>query len=261
MRCQCWLWGTLPTRRRRTWTTLLSTCRRTLSTLCCYKKNTITNITNTLRKYRQPYENKRDSSIIIGRVESRRFCAAPQRVSTFHFTQFTIYHQHTTWLFSTKWIISRKNIITNITNTLLKYRQPYEDKRDSSITIGRVESRRFCADRDQTSHTDGNSRLPYILSCDLSTPLHHTATSVHSNTQWQYQMPQHDVGALCVQTLTSSSINKLNATRNNLLRPSVILTKWPSVLWRCWLGGRKGIRPVKTEWWGTGMVICPEPGD
>jgi len=32
----------------------------------------------------------------------------------------------------------------------------------------------------------------------------------------------------------------------------------PSVLWRCWLGGRKGIRPVKTEWWGTGMVICLE---
>jgi len=30
----------------------------------------------------------------------------------------------------------------------------------------------------------------------------------------------------------------------------------PSVLWRCWLGGRKGIRPVNTEWWGTGVVIC-----
>jgi len=27
----------------------------------------------------------------------------------------------------------------------------------------------------------------------------------------------------------------------------------PSVLRRCWLGDRKGIRPVKTEWWGTGM--------
>ena len=26
-----------------------------------------------------------------------------------------------------------------------------------------------------------------------------------------------------------------------------------SVLWCCWLGGRKGIRPVTTEWWGTGM--------
>ena len=34
----------------------------------------------------------------------------------------------------------------------------------------------------------------------------------------------------------------------------------PSVLWRCWLGGRKGIRPVKTEWWGVGMVICMERG-
>ena len=35
----------------------------------------------------------------------------------------------------------------------------------------------------------------------------------------------------------------------------------PSVLWRCWLGGRKGIRPVKkTCWWGTGMVICLERG-
>jgi len=32
----------------------------------------------------------------------------------------------------------------------------------------------------------------------------------------------------------------------------------PSVLWRCWLGGRKGIRPVKNEWWGAGMVICLE---
>jgi len=23
-----------------------------------------------------------------------------------------------------------------------------------------------------------------------------------------------------------------------------------------WLGGRKGIRPVKTEWWGTFVIIC-----
>jgi len=26
------------------------------------------------------------------------------------------------------------------------------------------------------------------------------------------------------------------------------------------LDGRKGIRPVKTEWWGAGMVICLERG-
>jgi len=26
------------------------------------------------------------------------------------------------------------------------------------------------------------------------------------------------------------------------------------------LGGRKGIQPVKTEWWGAGVVICLERG-
>jgi len=30
------------------------------------------------------------------------------------------------------------------------------------------------------------------------------------------------------------------------------------VLWHCWLGGRKGIQPVKTKWWGVGVVICLE---
>ena len=33
-----------------------------------------------------------------------------------------------------------------------------------------------------------------------------------------------------------------------------------SVLWCCWLGVREGIRPVKTEWWVAGMVICLERG-
>jgi len=35
----------------------------------------------------------------------------------------------------------------------------------------------------------------------------------------------------------------------------------PSVLWRCWLGGRKGIRPVKNfEWCSTGIVVYLERG-
>ena len=34
----------------------------------------------------------------------------------------------------------------------------------------------------------------------------------------------------------------------------------PSVLWCCWLGSRKGIQPVKTEWWVAGAVICLEQG-
>jgi len=25
-----------------------------------------------------------------------------------------------------------------------------------------------------------------------------------------------------------------------------------------WLGGRKGTRPEKTEWWGAGVVVCLE---
>ena len=33
-----------------------------------------------------------------------------------------------------------------------------------------------------------------------------------------------------------------------------------TVLWRCRLGGRKGIRSVKTEWWGAGVVTCLERG-
>jgi len=33
-----------------------------------------------------------------------------------------------------------------------------------------------------------------------------------------------------------------------------------TMLWRCCLGGRKGIRPVKTEWLGAGVVICLERG-
>jgi len=40
----------------------------------------------------------------------------------------------------------------------------------------------------------------------------------------------------------------------------MLLVLFPSVLWHCWLGGRKGIRLVKTEWWGAGMVICLERG-
>ena len=27
-------------------------------------------------------------------------------------------------------------------------------------------------------------------------------------------------------------------------------------LWCCWFGDRKGIRPVKTEWWDAGVAIC-----
>jgi len=38
-----------------------------------------------------------------------------------------------------------------------------------------------------------------------------------------------------------------------------IYTLLPSVLWHCWLGGRKGIRPVKKpEWWGAWLSVWSE---
>jgi len=37
-------------------------------------------------------------------------------------------------------------------------------------------------------------------------------------------------------------------------------TLTPSVLWRCWLCGRKGIQPAKTDWWGSRTVICLQQG-
>ena len=48
-------------------------------------------------------------------------------------------------------------------------------------------------------------------------------------------------GALCYLSLKCSSATGV---------------KVPSVLWCCWLGGRKASK--KTEWWGAGMVICLE---
>jgi len=33
-----------------------------------------------------------------------------------------------------------------------------------------------------------------------------------------------------------------------------------SVLWHCWFGVRKSIRPVIIEWWGVGVVICLQRG-
>jgi len=41
-----------------------------------------------------------------------------------------------------------------------------------------------------------------------------------------------------------------------IILPQLMLPPVPSVLWCCLLGDRKGIRPVKTEWWDTDVVIC-----
>jgi len=58
--------------------------------------------------------------------------------------------------------------------------------------------------------------------------------------------------------VAKSCPNFKTAFLHNLV--NILLNLLPSVHWDCWLGGRKGIRPVKTEWWGAGVVICLERG-
>jgi len=75
----------------------------------------------------------------------------------------------------------------------------------------------------------------------------------------------------CNQSINQSMNQSINQSMNQSINQSKLLewskqltiamyshtksTTLPSVLWRCWLGGRKGIRCVKTEWWGTGVVV------
>ena len=78
--------------------------------------------------------------------------------------------------------------------------------------------------------------------------------------------------ALC-PGLTTSAVIRRNIHPLTTWKFFIVLLAWrslsiivnlystlPSVLWHCWLGDRKGIRPVKTERWGAGVVICLERG-
>jgi len=45
-------------------------------------------------------------------------------------------------------------------------------------------------------------------------------------------------------------------TDTGLVSVDQVLDSSTGLQHRWWLGGRKGIRPVKSEWWGAGVVIC-----
>ena len=59
-----------------------------------------------------------------------------------------------------------------------------------------------------------------------------------------------------IHMLTAGPASSTDAAHHEEFSVGILIT----VLWRCWLGGRKGIRPVKTEWCGAGEVICLERG-
>ena len=93
------------------------------------------------------------------------------------------------------------------------------------------------------------SVLTIIITTTTTTTTLHPLSGLFSRTVWVswYQKGK-----------TSLDLNE--ARDDGVLGCSGISWTMPSVLWRCWLGGRKGIRPVKTEWWGAGVVICLERG-
>jgi len=49
----------------------------------------------------------------------------------------------------------------------------------------------------------------------------------------------------CSQHMNWTDLQQVNPVTRHIYWSSVSLSLLPSVLWRCWLGSRKGIRPVK----------------
>jgi len=56
------------------------------------------------------------------------------------------------------------------------------------------------------------------------------------------------------QIMTPAPHHSIFFTERMLYLTSLLL---PSVLWHCWLGGRKGIRPVKNERWWRWALVSP----
>ena len=56
---------------------------------------------------------------------------------------------------------------------------------------------------------------------------------------------ERDSSNSCRENEALSDIFTWNILRHNCFMFNILWLKVPSVLWRCWLGGRKGIRPVK----------------
>ena len=71
-------------------------------------------------------------------------------------------------------------------------------------------------------------------------PTNHVLGKVHISASWRIRL--NDPCAASMRTVNASNYF-------DRLFFFWFVEFVPSVLWRCWLGGRKGIRPVKTEWW------------
>ena len=81
-----------------------------------------------------------------------------------------------------------------------------------------------------------------------------------SNLLLVFHTSTHPVTKIYHTTRLSKPYNGAHKIKNRKTKYCANNIHFPSVLWRCWLCGRKGIRPVKTELWGAGVVISLERG-
>ena len=95
-------------------------------------------------------------------------------------------------------------------------------------------------------------------------PLISVLSTVH-DLNWTDPKSQHGRHGLCSTHIVCLHVDfemegERARRRVGRIKLGVTLWKLPLVLWRCWLGGRKGIRPVKNWVVGAGVVICLERG-
>ena len=61
----------------------------------------------------------------------------------------------------------------------------------------------------------------------------------------------------CVVVMKNEYVHTCTKKLKGIFNYTTHSTCYAFSAWHCWLGGRKGIRPVKkTEWWDAGMVMC-----
>ena len=94
----------------------------------------------------------------------------------------------------------------------------------------------------------------------LGTPIQSNSSIHHPECVVPCKDTSHQSGRFCARSLASYFPRSSKDRSSWTFFIQVGYFKLPSVPWRCWLGGRKGIRPVKTEWWGAGTVVCLERG-
>ena len=102
--------------------------------------------------------------------------------------------------------------------------------------------------------------------CLCYLPLHHKSPEDffwHQLTPVARKMGHKMVVCVCVLLILLNTIIKGTETvqatplRRTLIFSLIRMRYLPSVLWHCWLGGRKGIQPVKKYggWWRWALVI------